>query len=196
MRPGGRAGIAEEAARIVCDELLIDYRAAKIKALQRLGLPPRTPLPDNASVHAAVLDYLQLFGGDAYPQRLRRARRVAPELMRRLARFQPRLTGGAVSGALTEAHHLQLHLFSDQAENLDVFLLDLGIAFEQGERRYRFPDGREEAIPLATLDYGGISVDLAVFPLGDLKRLPLTPYDGLPYRRLDLAEAEALASQS
>lgn len=193
MHAGGKDAIAFEAARIVCDELLIDYRAAKLKSLQRLGLPPRTPLPDNASVHAAVLEHLQLFGGEAYCEHLARARRIAPQLMRRLAGFSPRLTGGAVSGAFTMAHRLQLHLFADQAESLDIFLFDLGVDFEQGERRYRYPNGREEAIPLASFDYAGIGVDLAVFPLGDLRRLPLSPHDGQPYRRLDLEEAEALA---
>lgn len=194
MHAGGKSAIAFEAARIVCDELLIDYRAAKLKALQRLGLPPRTPLPDNASVHAAVLEHLQLFGGAAYREHLARARRIAPQLMRRLAPFSPRLTGGAVSGAFTPAHRLQLHLFADQAESLDVFLFDLNVDFEQGERRYRYPNGREQAIALASFDYAGIGVDLAVFPLGDLRRLPLSPHDGQPYVRLDLDEAEALAA--
>ncbi|WP_028081140.1 hypothetical protein [Solimonas soli] len=191
-----RSGIAEEAARIICEEALTDYRGAKLKALERLGLPPRTPLPDNARVEAAVIDYLRLFGGAAYETRLRRMRALAPRLMRRLESFEPRLTGGAVSGAVTAAHRLQLHVFADQAEALDVFLLELGIDFDEGERRYRYSDGREIAIPLARFELEGVGVDIAVFPHDELHRPPLSPNDGAPYRRLGLDEAERLAAGS
>lgn len=195
MNSHARAAITEEAARIVCQEALTDYRAAKIKALQRLGLPPRsTALPDNAQVDAAVVQYLRLFGGRAYAERLQRMRALAPRLMRRLAPFEPRLTGAAVSGAVTAAHRLQLHLFADQAESLDLFLIDQGLAFELAERRYRYPGGAEQPVPLARFELEGVGVDAAVFGYDDLRRTPLSPSDGLPYRRLDLAAAEALAA--
>jgi len=185
--------IVEEAARLVCEEQLIDYRAAKLKALDRLGLPARTPLPDNASVHAAVLDYLRLFGGDEYRQRLRAVRRIAPRLMRLLADFTPRMVGATVNGALTAAHRLQLHAFADQAELLDVFLMDQQLDFDAGERRFRYASGQEEAVPVSSFDYAGIGVDVAVFGYDDLRRLPLSAHDGRPYQRLDLAAAEQLA---
>lgn len=187
-----RSGLVEEAARIVCEELVVDLRAAKLKAAERLGLPPRTPLPDNARVQQAALEYLQLFGGEEYRARLAAMRRLAIRLMRHLAPFQPRLVGGAVSGVVTRAHRLQLHLFADQAENLDVFLIEQGIAFEQGERDYRYADGGQEAVPLARLELDGLGVDLAVFPAEDLRRAPINPSDGQAYRRLDLAAAEKL----
>ena len=187
-----RSGIAEEAARLICEEALIDYHGAKLKALARLGLPARTPLPDNARVEAAVIDYLQLFGGNAYRERLRRMRSLAPALMRRLAAFEPRLVGGAVSGAVTVAHRLQLHAFADQAESLDVFLMELGFDFEPAERRYRYPNGKEVAIPLVRFELDGIGIDIAVFPADELKRLPINPNDGQPYKRLTLAEAQQL----
>ncbi|HET8881509.1 MAG TPA: hypothetical protein VFM56_04985 [Solimonas sp.] len=190
-----RNPLVEEAARIVCSEALTDYRAAKLKAVQRLGLSPHaTALPDNAQIDAAVVSYLQLFGGPAYQQRLQRLRRLAVQLMRRLAPFEPRLTGGAVSGAVTMAHRLQLHVFAEQSEAVDVFLIEQGLPFELSERRYRYPDGREETMPLMQLEIDGLGVDIAVFALDDLRRTPLSPQDGRPYRRLNLAAAEALAA--
>jgi len=190
-----RNPLVEEAARIVCSEALTDYRAAKLKAVQRLGLSPHaTALPDNAQIDAAVVAYLQLFGGEAYRQRLQRMRRLAVPLMRRLEPFEPRLTGGVVSGAVTAAHHLQLHVFAEQSEAVDIFLIDRGLPFEISERRYRYPDGREETLPLIRMEIDGFGVDIAVFALDDLRRTPLSPQDGRPYRRLDLAAAEALAA--
>lgn len=197
MAGADRDSIAEEAARLVCVESLTDYRVAKLKALDRLGLSPRsTALPDNAQVDASVIRYLQLFGGAAYTSRLQAMRALAPPLMRQLSRFEPRLTGGAVSGAVTAAHHLQLHVFAEQSEAVDLFLFDRGIAFEVSERRYRYPDGREQTVPLLRLMLDTQGVDIAAFELDDLRRTPLSPQDGRPYRRLTLAQAEALAASS
>ncbi|WP_241696247.1 hypothetical protein [Solimonas terrae] len=166
-----------------------------MKALQRLGLPSRsTSLPDNAQIDLAVINYQQLFGGPAYFGHLQGLRSLALPLMRLLSGFEPRLTGGAVTGAVTIAHHLQLHVFADQSEAVDVFLIDRGFAFDITERRYRYSDGREESTPLLRLEIDGFGVDIAVFTLDDLRRAPLSPQDGRPCRRLNLAAAEALAT--
>ncbi|MES0874851.1 hypothetical protein [Sinimarinibacterium thermocellulolyticum] len=190
-----RSGIIEEAARIVCVELLIDYRQAKRKAAQRLGLPPNAPLPDNAAIHAAVLDYQRLFGGDDYLRQLRALRRAALAAMRLLAAFSPRLVGAVVSGAVTAAHRVQLHVFSDAAEAVDVALLDRGIDFEPGERTFRLGDGREQTIPLLRFEIDGCGIDVAVFAEDERRHVPINPLDGKPFRRLDYAQAERLAAQ-
>jgi hypothetical protein len=189
-----RSGIVEEAARIVCVEQLIDYRQAKRKAAQRLGLPPNAPLPDNAAIQDAVVDYQRLFGGDEYRELLQRMRAAGVSALRLFAAYSPRLVGAAISGAVTPAHRLQLHLFCDSAEVVDIDLMNRGIDFEPGERSYRYADGREVQVPLLRLDVDGLGVDLAVFGVDDLRRAPVNPLDGKPFRRLDLAAAEQLAA--
>lgn len=184
--------IAQEAARIICEECVTDYRLAKQKAAARLGLPARSGLPDNASVQQAVIEYQRLFGGEEYRERLRRMRQTALLVMRQLAGFSPRLVGAAVSGAITEAHRLQLHAFADKPEAIDIFLHDRGIEFDEDERRYRYPDGTEQRIPLTCFEVDGIGVDLAVFPENEIRRAPLSPVEGQPFRRLDPAQAERL----
>ncbi len=186
------SGIAEEAARIVCEEALTDYRQAKLKALTRLGLPARTPLPDNAAVQAAVLSYLRVFGGPAHATRLRTLRQTAVQVLRGLAPFAPRLVGAVVSGAVTPAHRVQIHAFADQAESVDIYLLDRQITFDVDERRYRYAGGREVDIPLLRFDWHGTGVDLAVFSEDERRQPPLNPADGLAFKRLDLAATEAL----
>ena len=195
---GGDAGsppspLVQEAARILCEEAVIDYRTAKLKAAQRLGLSGNTPLPDNARVQAAVIDYQRLFGGREYAERLRQLRATAVQAMRLLAEFQPRLSGAAVSGAITAAHRVQLHVFADKAEALDLFFEDRSIPYRQDDRVYRYPNGNEEDVPLLRFEAGEIGVDVAMFGEDDLRRAPLSPSDGLPAKRLTLAEAEALA---
>ena len=191
----GNAGqaIAQEAARIVVDESVLDYRSAKQKAAQRLGLGPRATLPDNAAIEAAVIEYQRLFGGRDYAEHLRGLRGAAVQAMRLLAAFEPRLVGATVSGAINQAHRVQLHAFADKPEAVEMFLLDRGIACRQDDRSYRYPDGSEEMIPLARFEAGDIGVDVAVFDLAGQRRAPLSPFNGLPTKRLSLVEAETLA---
>ena len=184
--------LAQEAARVFCESLITDYRLAKQKAAERLGLGPRAAQPDNATVMWAVIEYQQLFGGSQYRNHLRRMRRTALQVMRGLSDFQPRLVGAAVSGAAHAAHRVQLHVFHEKAEALDVFLHDRGLAYEAGDRRYRYADGREREIPLVSFEAEGMGVDIAVFPIDEQRRAPLNPADGLAYQRLDAAAVEAL----
>jgi len=191
---GGEA-LVREAARIFVEESLTDYGTAKRKAAERLGLGSRASLPDNARVQAEVIAYQRLFGGAAYAQRLQRMRLTAVQAMKLLSAFDPRLTGGVVTGAIGDAHRVQLHAFPDKAEMVDVFLSNRGFALKEDERDYRYSDGRIESVPLARFEAGDIGVDVALFEPGQERRAPLSPADGLPSRRLTLAQAEALAAE-
>lgn len=187
--------LAQEAARVICEDQVTDYRLAKQKAAERLGLGPRTAMPDNATVQQAVLEYQRLFGGSEYTEHLARLRRTALQAMKWLADFQPRLVGAAVSGAINATHHVQIHAFHEKAEALDIFLQDRGVPFEPGDRRYRYNNGQEHEIPMASFDADGIGVDVAIFPIDEQRRPPLNPADGLAYKRLDLAAVEKLCNE-
>jgi hypothetical protein len=187
--------LAYEAARILCEEAALDYRSAKLKAAQRLGAG-NGALPDNAEIQAAVIAYQRLYGGREYAERLRALRATAVRAMRLLAEFRPRLVGAVASGAITAAHRVQLHGFGEKPEALDLFLESRGIPYRQDDRSYRYPDGSDERVPLARFEAGEVGVDVAMFADDELRRLPLAPSDGLPMKRLNLAEAEALAALS
>lgn len=190
-----RHKLAQEAARIVCEEQLTDYRLAKHKAAQRLGLGRDTALPDNVQIHDAVLEYLRIFGGEAYADLLQRLRQTAVKAMRYLSEFEPRLVGAVVSGAVTGAHRVQLHAFSDKAETLEITLINKGLECEQDDRRYRFPDGSEREIPVTSFDLDGIGVDVAIFDQDTLHERPINPLDGQSFKRLDLKEAGDLLNR-
>ena len=196
MDAAGRADVTapltQEAARLICDERLIDYAAAKRKAVQRLGLGAHTALPDNASVREAVIAYQRMFGGDAYREHLRAMRQTALRAMELLKDFSPRLVGGAANGAVTSANRVQLHVFDDQAEAPELFLLNRNIVCTQGQRRYRYADGREQDIALTRFEGDGIGVDVAVFSWDAQRRAPLDPSGNSSYQRLDADAVRAL----
>lgn len=188
--------LTAEAARIFCEEGLWDYRSAKLKALRRLGLPPRTSLPDNQRLQQAVIDHQQLFGGSFYRKRLRHLRETALQAMHLLAAFDPRLTGAAVSGAISDGHRLQLHVFADMPEAIDLFMESQHIPYAQDERRYRYADGTERIIPLTRFEAGDVGIDVAVFDPEQGRQPPLSASDGLPMRRLRAEQVRALLDRS
>ena len=121
--------IAQAAAALVVDEGL-DYGAAKHRALKVLGLPPRTPLPDNDQLEAAVQEHIALFHADTQPQALQALRALAADWMQRLQAFQPLLGGAVWHGTATALSDIHLQLFSDDPKAVELFLLNAGLDFD------------------------------------------------------------------
>ena len=88
-----RQMVAQEAARLIVDGGMRDYRAAKIKAAERLGLNAEI-----AEIEAAVGEHHKIFGGDEHAAFLNAMRRTALAIMRLLAEFEPRLVGPVLNG--------------------------------------------------------------------------------------------------
>lgn len=184
--------LAHEAARLVCEDAITDLRVARRKAAERLGIELRNAPGDLTPIEHAVIEWQRLFGGEAYLQRLRLLRQTAVKAMRLLAAFEPRLVGAVVSGAIGDAHRVQLHVFADKPEQLDIFLDDRGIPYEVDEREFRYGDGGSSLEPLLRFEAGEVGVDLVAFPVEALRHPPLSPVNGQAVRRLTLAQAEAL----
>ena len=191
-----RSRVVQEAARIICEDGLADYRLAKQKAVERLGLGFGTPLPSNADLQDAVISYQRMFGGRAYADRLTQLRRTAVQAMRLLKEYQPRLVGAVATGATTDAHKVQLHCFADKPEQIDVMLDAHGLGFEVSERRYRLASGDSLDVPVLTFMADDVGIDVAVFPERGQREAPLSPTDGQPMKRLELPAVELLAAEA
>jgi hypothetical protein len=121
--------MAQAAAALVVDEGL-DYGRAKLRALKALGLPPRTPLPDNASVEAAVREHLALFHAETQPAELRALRELALRWMERLEAFEPLIGGAVWHGTANRLSDIYLQLFSDDPKAVEWALIDHGVDYQ------------------------------------------------------------------
>lgn len=121
--------IAAAAAQLVVQEGL-EYGPAKHHALRRLGLPRRTPLPDNDVVEEAVREHISLFCSDTQPAELRALRRLALVWMERLASFRPHLSGAVWHGTATRLSDVYIQLFCDEQKTLEMTLIDMGVRYE------------------------------------------------------------------
>jgi hypothetical protein len=121
--------IAAVAARMVVEEGL-EFGSAKRRALKQMGLPPRTPLPDNDRVEAAVEDYIAIFCADSQPAELMALRELAVEWMQRLAHFRPHVAGAVWHGSATRNSDIYLQLFCDDSKSAEIALIDMKIDYE------------------------------------------------------------------
>ena len=121
--------IAASAAQCVVEEGL-EYGPAKRRALKVLGLPPKTPLPNNEQLEAQVRDYIEIFCADTQPGELLALRQHALMWMTRLAAYRPYLGGAVWHGTATRLSDIYLQLFCDDAKSTEIELINQGVDFE------------------------------------------------------------------
>lgn len=187
-----RRVIAAEAARIMATQSLFNYRAAKQKAAERLGINLRTNMPSNAEVESALRAYQGIYGGQEHIRHLRNMRRVALSVMRSLEAFNPRLVGPVLEGTADENTRVSIHVFNDPPDAVVIHLLDKGLVFRNEQRKIRWHDGNYRQVQLLVADAEGIEVELTLFNCMDLRQSPPSPVDGRPQKRAPMSEVECL----
>ncbi|MBP7960248.1 MAG: hypothetical protein KAZ07_05470, partial [Acidovorax sp.] len=123
------AEIASTTARLVVEEGL-EWGPAKRRAVRQLGLPARTPLPDNDEVEDAVREYIALFCADTQPRELRALRQLALVWMERMSAFRPHLGGAVWRGTATRLSDIYLQLFCDDSKSAEIALIDHNVDYE------------------------------------------------------------------
>ncbi len=189
-----RKHLAYQAARLMAEDGVPDYGAAKQKAARQAGLTDANLLPDNQEIEAALREYQGLFQKDRQPAQLRRMREVAVRVMREFIAFRPALVGSVLAGTAHRHSDVNLQLFPDDEKALALFLANRPQRFEQGSRRVRRGDGLVE-VPQIRLEVEGIAVTLTVLDRDDERFGPRVR--GEPEApRARLAEVEALLAAS
>lgn len=192
-----RTLVTQEAARIVIEEGVKDFHAAKRKAAQRLKFTERHLLPSNVEIEQAILERQRLFHGDSHPEELRRLRGIALRALRLLDAYTPRLTGSVLSGSAGAHSDVNLHVFADSSEEVIIKLMQLGIPYRTSERRLRVrPDEPSQAFPSIRFSAEDTDIELIVFPADGARQAPLSPVDGRPMPRADRERVEKLLEEA
>lgn len=191
-----RGRVADEAARLIYEEGYRDYRLAKLRAAEQLGVRTQGSLqPSNEEVEAAIHERIRLFDAETQPALLRQHREVALEAMDFLEDYQPYLTGAALEGVSSPHSAVTLFLAADSVEEVMFFLEDNRIPFQTHERRVRFGSKKPEYFPLLRFYADNIEVELMVFPYDDrFANAPISPITGKATKRADRKKVAALLS--
>jgi len=180
-----RKVLAQEAARIIVEGGIEDYRVAKIKAAERLGMSERGSLPGNPEIEHAVSEHLKLFGRESHLDLLRVLRRAALSAMELLAPFTPRLVGPVLNGTAAANSAVNLHVFSDSAELVAVRLQECSVPYHPYDRRLKSRRDHAETFSGFRFTHDSSSIEATVFPLDGIRQAPISPVNGKPMRRAD-----------
>jgi hypothetical protein len=181
-----RRVLAQEAARIIVEQGIQDYRVAKIKAAERLGLSTRGSLPGNTEIEKAVTEHLALFGRESHVDLLRALRHAALSAMELLAPFTPRLVGPVLHGTASANSAVNLHVFADSAETVAIRLQECSVQYRPFERRLKSRRDRAETFAAFRFTQDESSIEATVFPVDGVRQAPISPVDGKPMRRADM----------
>ena len=179
-----RNAIASAAARLMAEDGINDFVVAKRKAVQSLGLPDSTQLPENAEVEAELRLYQRLFQDEEQIVRIDNLRQRASEIMTLVQRFNPYLTGSVLDGTAGRYAEIDIQLFTDSAKDVEIFLLNQQIDYEHSVPR----SDRAEAV--LTIHGDVTTANLIVYPRKE-ERIAFKTRDGRVRPRVRL---EALAA--
>ncbi len=129
-----RSEVAALAAQMIADSGL-DYQSAKRKAARQIfgdSHISAAMLPDNEAIDQFLLAHLQLFDPE-HDQRVARYRKAALHWMEHLAPFNPYLAGSVWKGIVAAHAPIHLQVFTDDAKDLEMLLLNDGIRFDVAE---------------------------------------------------------------
>jgi len=184
--------LAQEAARLISDHGIEDYRNAKIKASENLGLSQYGALPNNIEIERALAERNRIFGGTDHADLLTSLRNAALSAMYDLQLFGPCLVGPVLSGNVTQHSSINLHLFCDMSETVGMHLREWGIRHSMTLRRHRLRRNCVEEFPGYRFFCDDYPVETTVFPERRKAHAPLSPVDGRPMRRAKLGAVERL----
>jgi hypothetical protein len=196
-----RRHIAYLAARMMAEDGIADYATAKQKAARQAGLGDANLLPDNAEIEEALREYQGLYQSEDQPAHLRYLREVAVKVMREFEDFRPVLVGSVLNGTAGQHSDVNLQLYTDDAKQLTMFLLNRRYRFEEGTKSVR-RGGRVDEVPQISLEVDDVTVTLTVLDRDDERSGPRVRPGASPHQENDvllrarLADVERLLDAS
>jgi hypothetical protein len=186
-----RGHIAHLAARLMAVDGIDDYALAKRKAARQAGAPETRNLPTNEEVEAALRAYQQLYQADEQRERLRHLRSRALEMMKLLAQFNPFVSGAVLSGSAGKYSDINIHLFTDSIKEVELFLLNRGIAYRTRDRRLYIGE-TQRSVPTFDVSGGDASFEITVFAPTDLRVNLRSTAEGRPFERARIEWLESV----
>ncbi len=109
-----------------------EYYRAKQKASRRIGQGWVKPadLPSNAEIRDEIQAMARLYEGERRGENLKAMRLEALRMMRLLGRFRPRLIGSVLTGHIRQGSDIDLHVFSDSVEAVELTLDEEGMVYD------------------------------------------------------------------
>jgi len=167
-----RRAIASAAARLMAEEGITGYGAAKRKAARSLGANEGEALPTNDEVETELRAWQSLYQEDEQRERVHDLRATALEVMQLLAEFTPYLTGGALDGTAGRYSAVELDLYADSSKDVEIMLLSNGISYDTIDNRRIGVDAQ------LRLEWNDLPVLISIYPPSAERQQPKNSHGG------------------
>ncbi len=199
--PELRQTLAQEAARLMYEEGVDQYLNAKRIAAKRIlgrsggkNIRYRPQfLPSNGEIQAALREIVQFNEGEFTEQRLFAMRVIALETMLSLQQFSPRLIGSVSTGHVRRGSDIDLHVFSENVDEVERYLAELGWHFKTKEVTIRVGG---EYRDYTHIYYRRVfPIELSVYSYNEIRVRQRSSTDGKPIVRLKASALERLIAE-
>jgi predicted nucleotidyltransferase len=191
--------IAREAARLMYEDGVREYRDAKRKAAKPFGpeksLSLGSHLPGNAEIHEELARLIAATEKEQHPKRLLEMRMTALRLLELFEDFSPYLVGSVLSGAVTSRSDIDLHLFADSLEEVERLLDRHGIPFETETVSIRKGGAVTDYLHVY-LEDRGTQIECSVYPTRERRNRTVSSITGKPMERASAARLKKIIAQS
>src|SRR5215212_7284739 len=188
-----RRQIAFLAAQLMYHRSESEYFTAKRKAAKQLGLEYRfrpADLPSNREIRDQIQAMARMHEGEKRLEHLRDMRLEALRLMRKLARFRPRLIGSIWTGHVRHGSDIDIHLFCDGLSIVTDLLIELALPYEvQRKRIVKY--GEERTFTHIHVE-DRYPYELTLYPEDKAHYVFKSSITGKAIERASIAELEAL----
>jgi hypothetical protein len=173
-----RRTIAGVAARLMAEEGISDYGAAKRKAARSLGAADGEALPTNEEIETELRAWQSIYQEDEQRERVHDLRMTALEVMQLLAEFHPYLTGGALDGTAGRYAAVEIDLYADSSKDVEIALLSHGISYDTMDNR------RIGVEAQLRLNWNDFPVQISIYPPVAERQQPKNPHTGRGRQRV------------
>jgi hypothetical protein len=191
--------IACEAARLMYEDGVREYRDAKRKAAKRFGpekaLSLGSHLPTNAEIHQEFAKLLATREADLLPDRLLGLRLAALSYLELFGDFSPYLVGSVLSGAVTDQSDIDIHLFPPSIEEVEDLLKRRDMDFEIETVPIR-KGGKITDYTHIYLEDAGVVVECSVYPAEEKNNRTVSSITGKPMERASLKQLKKIIAQT
>ncbi len=187
-----RRQIAFLAAQLMYHRTESEYFTAKRKAAKQLGVEYRFrpgDLPSNAEIRDQIQAMARVHEGPKRLEHLKDMRFEALRLMRKLARFRPRLIGSVWTGHIRHGSDIDIHIFSDSQSIVTDTLDDYALPYEVQKKRI-VKYGEERVFTHIHVD-DRFPFELTLYPEDKVHYVFKSSITGRPIERASIAELEA-----
>lgn len=186
-----RAELVQAAARIMAEDGIQDYALAKKKAARQLGVAEIGMLPSNQEILAARNTYQGLFQEQEHRDRVRDLRNAAVNIMQKIARFDPQITGDILVGTAARYAKIELLIFTDNPKEFELFLVNERIAYKTIDKKFRLAD-QLKSVTCYSVAAEFTEAEITVLSILDFRRAAGERAEHKPIPRVGLLALQAL----